>query len=321
VPTDTLPDHRITVEDAHAEWRAELAADRNYLRHRVTHAARLRVCAHQRREANRPQLGTRARARSRRTRTVAAKPSASGDSDPDPDLPGGPEPFFTVMALSGGSAPSALQPKDSHTDTATQPDTAGDVSLTQQLATRLELLLPTVRLAELKKFRSWIARLRVCGTRELKLINGQEVSRRPVTAKRCGLAICPSCQAELAVKQQDRLTPWIRECLAAGIPLALIRLSIAEVDSLAHTIQLFGEAFTLLRRRKLWSDAVVGGAQFVDPAPALDGKRHRWNVHAHLVVELVPGVAFLTSKLAALWTEILAALGATGGVDAKEVHS
>jgi hypothetical protein len=211
------------------------------------------------------------------------------------------DPAETRVSSKADPAPGTARPSFSAYP-GIQSDSRAVDTKTWQLADRVDALARMY-----PAFAPWLAML----TRRLRgCVSAQ-------WAPRCGLAICPRCQAHVARRNAVKLE---RRLVALDADqrrrLRFVRLSVA-ADHPKRGLRHLRAATQVLRRRTAWTQAVVGGELHIDLAPAVSGSG--WNVHLHAIVELRAGADL--SALPGVWCEILTSLGVGGSVNVKSVRS
>ncbi len=100
----------------------------------------------------------------------------------------------------------------------------------------------------------------------------------------------------------------------------LLTVTVA-ADDLEWGLSALRCGLTKMKRRKAWKIAVAGGEQHAEVKPAGRGSFLAWNVHAHLIVELVPGATLDQTALGIAWKAGLAPFGLTGSLHFEPVRA
>jgi hypothetical protein len=126
---------------------------------------------------------------------------------------------------------------------------------------------------------------------------------------RCRRAACPACQARKAKAMRRDLERFLRQPHA---PLAFATLTYP-CDRLDTGFETLRAGLATLRNRAAWRQAVAGSFTLIEFDLA-ESDGCKWNVHAHLLVELKANTLD-RARVAACWQSILARRGRTGSAD------
>jgi hypothetical protein len=134
--------------------------------------------------------------------------------------------------------------------------------------------------------------------RELRALELEELQlpRLAVRVRKCGTFCdgrkwrckirgwCPTCSADLAERYGADFAVAIQRMKFPSV--FLITLPVFRLRGLAEAIDAFKSSFAMLLRRRTTRD-VSGSICFLEPKMA-DTRRARWNLHAHLVLDVDP---------------------------------
>ena len=181
------------------------------------------------------------------------------------------------------------------------------ITATSKMADRYSGLIPgAVSPEEADRLKRLAAKIKKCGTCQA---DGKYNNR-------CGLSVCPRCSGRKARKYRETLED--RMAVDKNVPSVLVTIGVG-VDDLTRGIMIFRHCFAKLRRRKVWTDAVVWGEFHITPEPTRVGAIMRWNLHAHGIVETRPNVILDSVVLHALWQRMLGYHGLGGSIHVKPV--
>jgi hypothetical protein len=132
--------------------------------------------------------------------------------------------------------------------------------------------------------------------------------RDPVWRRACRLRACPRCAERRARRLARRM---IERAIAYPNPRAvLVTCPSRTLLDLPTTLDALHRGLATLRRRRWFSRGVVRGVLALECPTTRDG--HRWAVHCHGVVDVVPGVADDSAWLDRLGAEWSALVGTPG---------
>lgn len=134
--------------------------------------------------------------------------------------------------------------------------------------------------------------------RELRALELEELQlpRLAVRVRKCGTFCdgrkwrckirgwCPTCSADLAERYAAEFAAAIRRIRSPSV--FLITLPVFTLRGLAEAIDRFKSSLATLLRRRSTRD-VRGSICFIEPKTS-DARHARWNVHAHLVLDVDP---------------------------------
>jgi hypothetical protein len=134
---------------------------------------------------------------------------------------------------------------------------------------------------------------------------------------RCGSTWCPRCSTRTAKRYRGRLHAAML-LRGATSPLGFVTATVA-CDDPAAGLALLNATFSALRRQQTWKHSIAGGESHAQLEPSSVGGRKRFNVHAHMIVELT--TADLPSRvLADAWRKLLRVQGSRGTLRLERVR-
>jgi hypothetical protein len=139
---------------------------------------------------------------------------------------------------------------------------------------------------------------------------------------RCGNNFCPRCARQRAIGYHKRVAAKLYERAGSGAAphgFALLTISVAATNARRGAI-LFKAACNAFFRRRLFQRVITGGDAHIQAEPARgDDSGQRWNIHAHVIVELNCAMADVdVSGLQTIWADVLNGLGSRGSLDLRQ---
>lgn len=152
--------------------------------------------------------------------------------------------------------------------------------------------------ASLQRTKQTLARriaFRTCGSHAYVIRSLMNPEKVRLAGSTCHDRFCVPCA-------KDRSATIVRNVLdrLTDAPVRFITLTLkAAGEPLGSSIRRLTTAFSALRRRKLWKDAVVGGVAFLEVHWSRTGSR--WHPHLHILVQ---GRFLDQGKLSQAWSKV-----------------
>lgn len=123
---------------------------------------------------------------------------------------------------------------------------------------------------------------------------------------RCGHTICPRCAVHAAKRRKEKLKALLRK-VPRNVRLAMVTVGVSS-PNIEEGRALLVAAFGAFRRQKEWKLVVGWGMGQIEVLPSLNGS---FNVHAHVLVSVLPLAKPNKRALSRLWRRQISPLPGT----------